>query len=70
MSENLDEWIDDVIDRNTTATLQNARYELFAQSPIITVRNVATRSLEAYSSTKADFNLSLSEFVHDFFGEG
>lgn len=69
MTENLDEWIDGVLAGNDSGVLQNARYELFAQSPIITVRNVVTRGLEAYSSTKADFNLSLGEFVHDFFDE-
>lgn len=63
---NLDEWVENAAEVRR-GTLQNSRYELSAASPIITVRNAVTGVLEAYSSTWADFRLSLDEFAHDFF---
>lgn len=47
----------------------NARYELLLSpnTPEIFVRDIATKLLVAYSSTKADYASSLEEFAWDYF---
>lgn len=51
-----------------TATFRarTGKYELTAGFPVVSVRNLATGLLEAYSSAKADYEQSLEEFTEDY----
>ena len=62
----LDEWLRGITE-DSTGALQSAGHQLVASFPTVHVRSLTTGLLEAYSSTRADFRLSLDEFTQDFF---
>jgi hypothetical protein len=56
----------------TTGAYTDGTHELLAaeHEPILKVRDVKRNVLVAYSNGRADYDQSVEEFVHDFFGLG
>lgn len=50
-----------------TGLCENAQHRMTVVGPEIKVIDIQTGTLVAYSSTRADFDASVEEFVWDFF---
>lgn len=48
---------------------RNKQYVMLVEFPLVTVRSVDDGSLEAFSSSRSDFEQSVQEFLYDYFKE-